>query len=253
MKVHFTTKTRRALVFATLLASALLVAIWGLRQSILQRTVDADAHAFKTALRELINVANDFGMPGSIIVTRDGEERFSWRYELHHFLDPVHDTTGLPVGAFSSWDSVEHAQITNAGYGRYFRKGVSPYSCIFGIIGRDSAFPQKREFYADAEDRRDPKDLPNNLILTVQVRQDRIQWNQPDDLDFNVISAVPEGTTLQDYPLFQGPIFVGFNDETVWRLAGSTPIEAIARFCAVTGAKAHDREQELGRYVIGRY
>ena len=208
---------------------------------------------FCLVAHSVLRQARDTRLPGNTVYTDGDLPLYSWRFETHLVTDPVHDLSGLPEAAGFPWDSANQKQISQSGYGRFFRNGNSRFATIFALEGNGCAFvPRQRWADGGFERRRKVEDLPKCLIFIVQVRQRVIEWNQPGDCRISDLLQAKEGMTIGSNPMFQGPILVGFVDGTVWRLRASLPVSLLAKFGTIEGAKGSDRNAEIGPYVITR-
>lgn len=208
-----------------------------------------DREKFRQVLWSLIIVAEDRGLPGRVIVDSAGNELYSWRYSLLKTADPIPMSSKLPVADFSVWNSSLHAQITESGYGHCFMSRETTASVVFAIDDPGSALPEKAsisglavgESVALAE-------LPQDVILLIQVRQNAVLWNQPGDLRIKDMRRGGECDKLSCVPEISGSAWVGFADGELWNLSPNTPIDKLSLFFTVESARTHSREDVLGQF-----
>lgn len=208
---------------------------------------DEEVNDLRTVLRG-IDEYDSAGYHTIVLVGEyKGKEMWSWRCPVRLYIDPIPASSTLPDEIFAPWDHESHRVVTAAGYGRHFRIGESRYASVFAFEGPDTAFPRLRS-EEDTRQRLPYRELPAELILVVQVRQSTVLWSQPGDCRVqDLIAAGNE--KIANYPLFRGPILIGFADKSVWRLSSNTPVSLIAKFATISGAKNGDRDKELGPYA----
>jgi hypothetical protein len=148
---------------------------------------------------------------------------------------PWNDATNLRLESSAAWyfRHPEHAP-EHLGRGGEYGSHTTYYKTV---TGSDTAFSSARVSLDE---------LPNSLVLVVQVERSDTHWMAPGDL--NVEELTPTEQTRQ---LLLGKHGYGvlFRDGP-WVLSAKTPIEDLCKFFTVTGAKEYDREQLLGPYRV---
>ena len=94
------------------------------------------------------------------------------------------------------------------------------------------------------------EDLPNDLILIVEVRESKTHWMQPGDFDVDNMPRTIDGKGVCISGFRRPGFHVGFTDATVWLLRSDTPFEELSKFFRIESAEMHDREEVLGGYRV---
>lgn len=108
------------------------------------------------------------------------------------------------------------------------------YTNVVAVTGPGTAFEAGREVHR--------ADLDNDTILAVEVANSGVHWMEPGDLD---VGAVPPSIIRG---LDGGGVHVLFADGSVWFLDADTPLDDIAKFFTIAGAKQFDREKILAAH-----
>jgi hypothetical protein len=121
-----------------------------------------------------------------------------------------------------------------------------PFTKIMAIRGDDTAF--------DAPfDGVNVLKLERDAIVICEVRNSRVHWMQPGDLE---IGKIPRTINPKSELGIGGEssdcFLVGFADGAVWCLKASVPFESLEKFFTLADAAKYDREEELGKYVVDR-
>ena len=146
-----------------------------------------------------------------------------------------------------AWDDPHNARIEPVGLGYYvpptpgLERGVKGIYATYykAITGPGTAF--------DPGTRRSLKELPNDLVIIVQVPRSDTHWMEPGDLRIEQL-APSEETERQ--LLCKNSYVVLFADGERWVLSGETPICDLCKFFTLAGAKEADRDEILGAYRL---
>lgn len=185
------------------------------------------------------------GFPQSTYRTEDGEPTCSWRLSI---LD-----VSLP-GPYvdQSWRSpVNQSQDTNANrelFAVRSRKNPSQFTQVFALVGDGSAFTE----YAVGNGR-DTSDAEPDAILLLECKNDLIHWMEPGDIHIKALLRSSRSTGIDNLkPNYPDGFLVAFVDGAVWHIRADVPWDAISPFYTLEGARTHDRDKELGPYVIDK-
>jgi hypothetical protein len=112
---------------------------------------------------------------------------------------------------------------------------------IFAVTGPDTLFD-------DAP--KTTKNMPEDMILLMEVRDSKIHWMQPGD--YNVADLLAYRGKIGDHlhGLFPDRLHVLFADDEIWALSPEAPMTALHPFLTIAGAESHDREELLGPYRV---
>lgn len=169
-------------------------------------------------------------LPQAVVTDESGRPLSSWRFRILPWMEAVMRDIdyGLP------WDDPAHEFFRSHGClyfcSEYGQKGPERlYTNVVAVTGLGTAFDAERETAFS--------ELPDDLILVIEVPTTTIHWMQPgdiqvDDIDESVLRG-PDG----------GGIHVLFKDGSVVFLPSDTPIEQVKWFLMIEGARAHDREE----------
>jgi hypothetical protein len=201
-------------------------------------------------------------LPPATITNKKGLAISSWRYWTTPFFEsPPHwphvrdpwdapenqETRQVRYGLFC-WSEVETRAVGGPIDTGVWTEDAPPeafYTNIFAITGPGTAFEAGKQVRL--------KDLPDSLILIVEVRNSGVHWMQPGDFD---IRTMPKTINAPDGKGISGVLargfHVGFADAQVWYLSNKVPFDDLSKFFTIEGAKAQDRDEVLGPYVLTR-
>ncbi|MEK6250060.1 MAG: hypothetical protein N2C12_17885 [Planctomycetales bacterium] len=111
------------------------------------------------------------------------------------------------------------------------------------VTGPDTPFDESRT--------QDLKEMDEDTIILVEVRDSGVHWAQPWDLDLRTMPSEinpTNGTGISGN--FDGGFFVGFADGKVWFLDNDIPFDQLKPFLTLSGARELDREEVLEPYKI---
>jgi len=181
-----------------------------------------------------------------------GEALWSWRVEIIPYLESMPASLNHVEG----WSSPANRKILQK-YGCYFSYGDPQGSLqdsnlfldanALAITGPDTAFGRGDEY----PKRR--KELPDDIILIVEVRASGIPWPAPGDLDIRTMPQTinsPDGRGISSK--YVGGFHVIFADGQVWFLSEKVPFEILRRFFTINEATEYDREELLAPYALWR-
>jgi hypothetical protein len=238
--IRFTLRT-------SLLAMAAVAMILGFgRVLYLRAEADRLAAAYVNGMKHiglgLYNYGDALGyLPNGNVTDASGAELSSWRFRISTFLEspswkhtfdysapwnaPANRVPALEMHAYFCWD----------------RSNANPHTSVFAVRGPDTVFDGTR---------RAPRDVPEDVIVVMEVRDSKTHWMQPGD--YNVADLLAHRGKIGDHlrGLLEGRLHVLFADGTAWALDTSAPIADLQPFLTITGAKSHDREQLLGPHKV---
>lgn len=117
------------------------------------------------------------------------------------------------------------------------------YTNAMAVTGTGTAFDESHKRKLD--------ELGRNTILVIEVDQQKIHWMEPGDVTPDEIRNMLENPTrpmrLGTHP---AGFHVGFSDNTVLRLQRDIPFKVLEPFLYVDEAQKHDRDKELGPYIV---
>jgi hypothetical protein len=193
----------------------------------------------KGRMKDIMHGISIFKETGNhlLSVTRDksGRPLCSWRYEVQAWID-----IGGPYKIENAWYDPINAKIAESPSSLYCytteKESMSRLNTnIMAITGPGTAFDG--QIYRGHE-------LPNSLILFVEVADLGIHWMEPGDLD---VRELPASLTSG---LDGEGLFVAFADNEIWYLRKDVPLEVLTKFLTVEEAQSQDREKLLGPYHI---
>lgn len=171
-------------------------------------------------------------LPPAVHRDEQGRPLSSWRFRIMPFVHAIM----FDVDFDASWDAPVNRFIAST-CGDYYGVGVGdPPSAprntkLMAVIGPGTAFEEGTEHNL--------KDLPNDLILAIEVADSCVHWMEPGD--FHV-----DDVTIETLKGLHGKgVLVLFVDESVRFVPSSTPIEDIKLFLTINGARNHDRDEIL--------
>lgn len=181
-------------------------------------------------------------LPPAVRRDKAGRALCSWRYQVFPFLFGSMMT--LPAPDFGEpWDSPTNRYWASQGFRFYcWSPKGSPeqlHTNVLAITGSRTPFDKDREIGF--------KDMNGGTILLVEVAHSGIHWMEPGDISLEQIpSLLTQGAEGDGFHVL-------FADGEVWFLSPDVPVSELKNLCTIEGAKKHDREQVLGRYVVSRY
>jgi Protein of unknown function (DUF1559) len=168
-------------------------------------------------------------LPPAVHRDDQGRPLSSWRFRIMPYVHAIM----FDVDFETTWDAPVNRYIAST-CGDYFGVGIGdPASAprntkLMALTGPGTAFEEGTEHNL--------KDLPNDLILAIEVADSGVHWMEPGDLHVSDITT----ETLQG--LHGKGVLVLFVDEAVRYVPSSTPIDDFKLFLTIDGAKDHDRE-----------
>ncbi len=169
-----------------------------------------------------------------------GKPAGSWRLPISQFIADGRYPIPAPE-VNEPWNSP--ANLTYAAeMGEWFNLTItrSPNDStthLFGIAGPDAAFDgSTASRYAD---------LPNELIVAMEIRDSRKQCMQPGDYDVTELLAYTGRIGEHLHGLLPDRLHVLFADGEVWALSPDAPMTALHPFLTIAGAESHDRDKLL--------
>lgn len=156
-------------------------------------------------------------LPAPFSRDKDGQPACSWRFVTMVFWDRGHFAE-MPRPDLS-WTAPPNALWVPM---RIDTLCFVPNSCttsVAAITGRNTAFDPDRQ--------RTLTELPNDIILIIEVRDLGVHWMQPGDLEMNDLarsSHLPDATSKL-FGTARDCFVVGFADSEVWVLTNTLPID----------------------------
>ena len=96
------------------------------------------------------------------------------------------------------------------------------------------------------------EDLPDDLIIVVEVTHSTIDWMEPRDLRVDQIAGgMNELNGMRIGSDHRDGFFVMFADTTRWFLRHDVPVDELRKFFTVESAREYDRDDVLGAYRVG--
>jgi hypothetical protein len=134
------------------------------------------------------------------------------------------------------WDDPENEWLMGkAVYCYRLTEPPSPqnlHTNVVAITGPGTAFDGDRECRLE--------DIDSDTILAIEIAESGTHWAAPGDLAIDQVDAsILEG-------LDGHGVLVLFADCEVWFVPADVPLEDLANFFTIEGAKEHDRDQVLG-------
>jgi len=213
-----------------LLIAALYPAVWSIQRAAdRSQRVDNLKHIGIT----LQNWCDTYRcLPAAVHTDDNGQPLSSWRFRIMPFVEAVMIDVDYEV----AWDAPINREITETA-GHVFCRSFhhenpdSHQAAVMAVTGPGTAFDPGREHNL--------KDLPQDLILVVEVADSGIHWMEPGDLRVEDV----------DDSLLAGPdgdgFCVLFVDGVVRFISRDTPFEDLRPFFTIDGARRHDRSEVL--------
>lgn len=197
------------------------------------------SNKFRQVLISLNEYASVNGtLPMSIQQDSDGTALSSWRFQLTPYLVPT--KVELDLGA--SWEAPINAPYAKRAL-PMFCNPPSPDTIVFAIVGEETAINSGAPTTFE--------DLPDDIILVIEVHNSGVHWMAPGDL--SLAHGDARSYTRWNTVLGSGadePFHVGFADGTVWCLQANTPVGDLIKFATVTGAWRWQREDVLQQHRV---
>ena len=114
---------------------------------------------------------------------------------------------------------------------------------ILAVVGEDTVF--------DPIHRQEWNQMPQDLLILVEVRNSKIHWAAPYDIRVEDLQS-GRISNLYEFGMDTDGFFVAFRDRAVYYLKHDTPRELLAKLATVQGAKTYDRDQLLRKYIISK-
>lgn len=210
-----------------LIGISVVVLNWPHPASVKQRAV-----YLNLAWEELHIYNLDHGALPADVRSKSGVPISSWRFlasDPHMFATPFDRST--------PWDSPANSGASQWPYHVYCLHLNAPSgpkdleTKVLAVTGEGTGFSPSRPQVLE--------ELPNDLILLVEVWGTGVHWMQPGDIDVTQGQRIP----------LSGPdgrgACVTFADGAVWYLRSDVPKEAVEKFCTIEGARKHDRTELL--------
>jgi hypothetical protein len=179
-------------------------------------------------------------MPPAVSLSADDTTRTSWRVLLLKDLG-----CNALFGAYRQdepWDGPGNSRLRSAELPMYCCTKVQPGMHV-AVTGPDTAWPPEG-----------PRSLAGlawevpSLIVLVHLRDPKIEWSEPRDLDVAEFAQYLADREKAWFPSRRLGHAVLFADGQAWILSKDCPEEEIAKLFTITGAKKHNREKLLGKY-----
>lgn len=242
------TVKRKARLVAFLVV-ALVVAGYGCERSSAPSGWQDRSVAFKICHMDLMFPTKDpLTLPDHIVRDQDGNATVSWRYACGSTVwegrssgtpadDIVRDVT-VP------WDDPSQKHWHDRAMWTYcFQEDVT--TNVMALVGKGTAFESGKSFVV--------RDLPNDLILLIEVQGTGVHWMQPVDLEIGQLVDILDGKEVNvSLGTSEDGFIVAFLDGEVWMLSHATPKDELLKFCSRDSAARHDREVVLGPFQIAR-
>jgi hypothetical protein len=216
-------------VFAALLLPALRAARTAARRS--KRANDLEQIGL--ALHNFHDVYQR--LPLAVYTDEEGRPLSSWRFRVLCFVEAIMQHYYVPT---EPWDSPDHRGLTGEPFHVYCSRTESPssperlHTNVVAITGPGTAFDGDRECRLT--------DIDSDTVLAIEIAESGVHWAAPGDLSIDEVDAsILEG-------LDGHGVLVLFADGEVWFVPADVPLEDLAKFFTIEGAKEHDREQVLG-------
>lgn len=177
-------------------------------------------------------------LPPQATVDQNAVPTCSWRFRVRPFLD---SGDMRPVDYGVPWNRVPNKRWSpNCRYSFVFGE-TGENTNILAIAGADTGF--------DSGQQRSIQDLPDDLILVIEVRDARTHWMEPGDIDVTELAeTLDSGVRIAGEP--KVGFLIGFADGVVWLLDEDTPIDELSKYFTITGASSHNRYEHLESYRI---
>ena len=206
------------------------------RVSFEQRRVHERQRCLTTAILVLQNYDDIYARVPPIVFRNElGEPLGSWRFgTLRYLPEPRSD-----VDLRQAWNTPVNATLAAIPIYPYcfmtHRSGPERlWTNIVAVHGPGTAFDESTQLRF--------RDLPGDLIVLVELRDSGVHWMAPGDLDVRDVTAkVTQGVDGSG-------LNVAFNDQDIWYLDESVPVDVLRGFCTVEGARRLDRDKLLMPY-----
>ncbi|MBI3861132.1 MAG: hypothetical protein HY290_04470 [Planctomycetia bacterium] len=208
------------------------------REVILRRQTADRAARVKAATLMINDFWNNFPESANISPTGSAESISSWRFRVlctlrHH---PVKPQLDAPWNATANQYYFRMCPVE-------FCRPRDPHTCIVAITGAGTPFNRGGRNLSTK--------LPPATIMIVERKQSLTHWMEPADLELTTIATmIPRTAQLGADEGDPHSFFVGFADNSIWRLSNDVPMETLLHFATADGAKSHDRDQELRPYRV---
>ena len=174
-------------------------------------------------------------LPAAVSRDSSGNPLSSWRFGLVRYLTAVKRHADWHV----SWNAPENSEWALRPGPHGLCLPGSRETRVYAITGPRTAFPEG--------DQHSLVDLPDDLVLMIEVCESKLHWMAPGDFDVREFDRKEAG-----FPLCAGDFCVGFADGTVLCLSARIPAAMLRDFLTIDRAKNADREVLLGEYVLQR-
>jgi prepilin-type processing-associated H-X9-DG protein len=175
-------------------------------------------------------------LPPAVRTDELGRPLSSWRFQLAGFLEY---SLMLDWDYDKAWDDPENRHLSDIPHQRFCcdRQGVERTNTnVVVITGPGTPFDGERICRLT--------DIDSDTILAIDVADFDRHWMEPGDLS---LDEVPE--TITEGLDGEG-VHVLFADGSVWYLRPDVPLGDLRKFFTIDGARAYDREQVLGPFVV---
>lgn len=234
----FRSKSARRFVFLALFTTAviLLVPAYFARQWAVN--MENRIHDFEIAMHGLRTWDQCRGrLPDATYCGPTGSEYYSWRLTIFPYIEShsfAHEV---------AWDDIRNKTLADHPYSVFcstLKRWERPTTetTMFAVTGPETAF--------DTEEPHRLADLPDDLVVLLEVAHSGTHWMAPGDLDVRAIPpSITKGTNGRG-------VMIAFADRNVWFVSSSVPVDDLRRFFTISGAERHDRETVLGPYRLGK-
>lgn len=181
-------------------------------------------------------------LPAPFTTDADGQPACSWRYVTKPFWEA--GSVGELPRLDLPWNAPANAPWVPLQMDTLCFLPNTCTTSIAAVTGQGTAFDTDRQHKL--------KELPNDIILVVEVRDFGVHWMQPGDLDVGDLARSPHSadTTRQLFGTAKESFIVGFADSEVWVLANSLPLGELMKFFTIEGAQRYDRDAVLRPYRL---
>ena len=171
----------------------------------------------------------------SVVMSADRARLLSWR--AIPMTRNAHAPPESRPNFHESWNSPRNQRFSPWGRDVFYRAVTPERTFVCAIVGPNTAFDDASHIFAD--------ELSANQIILIEVADCGYSWMEPGDIEIEQLvsgSRRPLGVLPEGF-------FVVFADRQVWFLDHHVPLRVVLKYCTRTGARAHNREDELAQYA----
>jgi hypothetical protein len=177
-------------------------------------------------------------LPNEDLTDPRGNVLSSWRFAIHPFVY----TADIVRDFAAAWNAPSNRMFAELGYTLYCWDDNAPVdTSVFAVTGADTIFDGTS---------RESEDLPEDLVLLMEVRDSKTNWMQPGDYDVADLLKYEGRIGEHLHGVLDDRILILFADGEVWALDPNAPIADLQRFLTISGAKTHDRDQLLAPHRV---